>query len=582
MDKILDHECSPPGGRSARPTLWWRLRTMATLASAVGVLATGCGGGAGAGSDIAAVGARQQTSASTCSAAQVVVSIQSVRIKTTGGGWLEFPLPAPQPFNLLGGSADLLQSLGLRPLPTGDYSEVRLVLASADGSSFVQDSSGATAALGIPSASASGLKIKGAFQIPPGQLGDLSVSPLDACALRPTGNGRYMLDPVLNVQVAVSTPPAAGPQVGLSTAGTLAALPWGGFLSVISDQTAGTWSAQRITAGGAPVGPLVVIPSPLPNIDSVSFIALQGGGYAAVWPGDQITFGRFGEETLAFMLQTYTDAGVPIGSPVQIGATQPFFRWIGAPIAFPVAAPLPSGGFAVVWVNSTTGGLSLFVQRFSASASAASAAQVVAPDVSGELGLGALSTGGYMVTWDGGARAYTASDAAVGRAQSVGPRWGGTGPAAFPGSSPEIAPLSSGGAVVVWTSLVAGTAKAQQLLLAPDATALMGPAVVDGSGPLDPPPLAPAAAGLTDGSYVITWIKAGAGGTSEVHAQRFAAAGTSIGPDTRIDLAGTNPANPAVTATSDGGFVIAWTATGADGVRRDYMRTFTSAGLLPV
>lgn len=553
------------------------LRVAALIAAIVGGLAAGCGGGDGAGSAIGTVGARQVTTSSTCSLGEVLVSIERVRVKTAGGAWLDFPLATPQVIDLRVGSSAFLAALGLSPLAAGDYAEVRLVVSSADGSSSVQDGSGASAPLVIPSGSESGLKIKGAFNVPAGQVGDLALSGIDPCTIRQSGNGRYRLDSVLEAQVATAAPPpAAGPQVALSTAGTLTALPAGGFVAIRTTSTG--WDVQRISAAGTPTGPVVSIPGPTANLANTAFIALQGGGYAAVWPGDTITFERFGGETLALMVQTYTAAGVPVGSPAQIDGTQLFYRWISAPIAGPVAAPLLGGGFAVAWVKTTAGGLSLFVQRFNADGSAASAAQMVAPDVSGYLGIGALSTGGYVVSWAGGARAYSASDVPVGPAQPIAPHWGGT----TPGTPPAMAPLASGGAVVVWSSLVASSAKAQEQPLAPDATAIAPAAVVNGSGPFDPAPGAPAAAGLKDGSYVVAWIVVGASGAPEVHARRFSASGVPLGPDTRIDLAGTNPANPAVAATSDGGFVIAWTATGPDGVQRDYLRTFSSAGLLPV
>jgi hypothetical protein len=568
----------------ASTSAWGRsgLRAIAAAAALGGVLAGGCGGGTdAAANDVTAVGARQLTSAAICSVPQVMVAVERVRFRTAAGTWVDYPLSAPQFVNLRSGSPALLRSIGLGDLPAGDYSEMRLVLADADGSSYVQDGNGTTAPLMVPSGSTSGIKIKDAVHVPAGNVADLSLAGIDPCTVRMNGLGHYILNPVLDVQVAaVLAPPApppaeGGPQLPLSTAGALTALPGGGFISVLG-ATGSTWTVQRVSASGS-AGPVVTVQTPAPGIGGATFVALQGGGFAAVWVGDMLVFARFGGETFALMMQSYTDAGVPLGSPVQIGTTQPMDRWIGAPAAPPVATPLLGGGFAVAWVNSTTAGLSLLVQRFNADGTAASPAQVAAPDVSGYLGIGALTTGGYMVTWNSGARAYSASDLPVGPPQPVGPRWPGTGPAQFVGSPPSIASLAGGGAVVVWTSLVAMDAKAQHLPLAPDAAALATPAVVDGSGPFDPPPVAPAAAGLRDGSYVVVWVNGG------IQARRFASNGAPLGPVTRIDLSGNGPvASPAVTATSDGGFVVAWTGAGADGVVRDYMRAFSSAGLLPV
>jgi hypothetical protein len=81
---------------------------------------------------------------------------------------------------------------------------------------------------------------------------------------------------------------------------------------------------------------------------------------------------------------------------------------------------------------------------------------------------------------------------------------------------------------------------------------------------------------LADGGYVVAWIEVG-----EVHARRFAADGTPVGEETRINLVTTSSAGPVtVGAMAGGGFMISWSGVGADSLRSSYARVFPATGLL--
>ena len=79
---------------------------------------------------------------------------------------------------------------------------------------------------------------------------------------------------------------------------------------------------------------------------------------------------------------------------------------------------------------------------------------------------------------------------------------------------------------------------------------------------------APASATLADGSYVLVWTSAGQDGDGDgIFAQRFNASGERIGPEFQANTQPIGQQYQAeIGALSDGGFVISWTAnTGQDG-----------------
>ncbi|MBS0552590.1 MAG: hypothetical protein JSS47_08680, partial [Proteobacteria bacterium] len=76
----------------------------------------------------------------------------------------------------------------------------------------------------------------------------------------------------------------------------------------------------------------------------------------------------------------------------------------------------------------------------------------------------------------------------------------------------------------------------------------------------------PAAAKLTDGSYVVTWISNGQDGSDwGIYAQRFANNGEAIGPEFRVNSVTPNEQSwPQIAALSNGGYVVTWQDFGND------------------
>ncbi|MDF2464051.1 MAG: repeat domain protein, partial [Ramlibacter sp.] len=99
--------------------------------------------------------------------------------------------------------------------------------------------------------------------------------------------------------------------------------------------------------------------------------------------------------------------------------------------------------------------------------------------------------------------------------------------------------------------------------------------------------LAPVSATLNDGSSVVAWVS-NQTGTYDVYSQRYDAAGVGIGGETRVNVtvAGNQGTlsdiqkELAVTALSNGGYVVVWAGRGTASTTNDnvYMRVYSAAG----
>lgn len=194
-----------------------------TLALLLGGLLGGCGtdtssgnqATAGGGTPTAGVnitqsgssGSRQSsfslrlTDAAVDSAARVVVQFSAVQLKRKDGGWAKYDFANPLALDLLQlqgtKTADLLVHM---PIESGDYDEVRIFVDSTPMVNFIELASGATHELTIPSASFSGLKLRGDFTVPSNRAANLTIDfDLRRSILRVGISGNYNLNPVLRL-----------------------------------------------------------------------------------------------------------------------------------------------------------------------------------------------------------------------------------------------------------------------------------------------------------------------------------------------------------------------------------------------
>ncbi|MDL2355907.1 MAG: DUF4382 domain-containing protein [Pseudomonadota bacterium] len=149
------------------------------------------------------------TDAPACGFDAVNVTVNKVRVNQsatasdTDGGWTDITLSPAKKINLLNLTNGVLESLGNTPLAAGHYSQLRLVLDANAGTglanSVIPTGSSAEVTLVTPSATQSGIKLVNEFDVVAGQRVDL-VLDFNACkSVVTTGNGKYMLKPVVKV-----------------------------------------------------------------------------------------------------------------------------------------------------------------------------------------------------------------------------------------------------------------------------------------------------------------------------------------------------------------------------------------------
>ena len=159
---------------------------------------------------------------------------------------------------------------------------------------------------------------------------------------------------------------------------------------------------------------------------------------------------------------------MPNGMTAPASALGPEFlvnRYTAGEQANPSIASLPDGGFVIAWQSYNQGddeGLGIYAQRYDSSGHRASPeirVNTYTDDVQAGPSVAGLNDGGFVITW----QSYGAEGVAEGLAGVYGQRFdnanhrvGGnfranTETAGFQGLA-DVAPLSSGGFIVVWTS----------------------------------------------------------------------------------------------------------------------------------
>ena len=149
------------------------------------------------------------TDAPACGFDAVNVTVNKVRVhqsataSDTDGGWTDITLSPAKKINLLNLTNGVLESLGQTTLAPGHYTQLRLVLDANTGTglanSVIATGTTAEATLVTPSATQSGIKLVNEFDVVAGQRVDL-VLDFNACkSVVTTGNGKYLLKPVIKV-----------------------------------------------------------------------------------------------------------------------------------------------------------------------------------------------------------------------------------------------------------------------------------------------------------------------------------------------------------------------------------------------
>ncbi|WP_332827418.1 DUF4382 domain-containing protein [Ramlibacter sp.] len=184
----------------------WMVRAAAVTAA---LLLAACGGGGGGGDAGEGTLRVSITDAPACYE-HVFITVEGVRVHSSSSagegdaGWRELKLAAPKRIDLLDLTNGVLEEVGSMPLPAGNYSQLRLVLAENGGSTplanAVQPIGGTLVPLKTPSSTQSGLKLQVHFKVEADKLIDL-VLDFDACrsVVQRGTSDSYLLKPVINV-----------------------------------------------------------------------------------------------------------------------------------------------------------------------------------------------------------------------------------------------------------------------------------------------------------------------------------------------------------------------------------------------
>jgi VCBS repeat-containing protein len=300
---------------------------------------------------------------------------------------------------------------------------------------------------------------------------------------------------------------------------------------------------------------VAVTPEQLVNVYTVgeqsqpALALLADGGYVAVWRSADQNGTGFG-----LTAQRYNAFGQREGLPFFVETDT-----VGDQIE-PAVAGLPGGGFVVTWRNSRTDDVK--AQVFGADGAPAGSEILVNTEswsTQFQPAVAALPGGGFVVAWtsynddtftyDIRAQRFDAGGAAVGAEFTVN-----TTTAGFQ-DQPAVATLPTG-FVVVWQEPNGADIRLQRF---DAAGAKVGTETtvntVTANTQNDPKVVA-----LTGGGFVVVWASSSGDSSGYgVRAQLYDAAGAAVGTEFLVNQSELSTQwQPAVTATADGGFFVAW------------------------
>jgi Ca2+-binding RTX toxin-like protein len=320
--------------------------------------------------------------------------------------------------------------------------------------------------------------------------------------------------------------------------------------------------AQRYAADGSAVGAETRINTTTLNDQaSVAVAGLADGGYMVTWTSD----GQDGS-ALGIYAQRYAADGSAVGVETRINTTTASYQ------ASPSVTGLADGSYVFTWSSYGTG-VEIYSQRYAADGSKMGGETLVDSSAAsifrGKPAIAATGDGGYLIAWesfnqDGSgygiyAQRYAADGSKVGSETRINTTTAGSQ------HDVAIATLASGGYVITWASPDGSNDGVYAQRFAADGSALGGETRINTTtADLQQ---APAIAAMPDGGYIITWHSYNQDGSSYgIYAQRYDQNGVAVGVETRVNATTTSyQMAPAIAAQPDGGFVISWESPDAWG-----------------
>ena len=327
---------------------------------------------------------------------------------------------------------------------------------------------------------------------------------------------------------------------------SVAGLQDGGWVAtwkaVETDATAAEIVQRRYDAAGNALGTSILVNQTVEGEQSdADATALADGGWVVTWTSPD------GDQRGIFQ-RRFNEAGIASGPDLRVNGTAALTQF------GPDTAGLPDGGWVVGW--AATGGTVAF-RRYSSSGLPAGTETVVTP-----AGLSAATAAvaalddksdpndvRWIVLTENALfqRRYDKAGLVVGEVEA---------PSVPESASPTITGLADGGWVAAWT-MSDGDGHGIYLQHYGKTGAFRG-SVVRVNSETDNFQANPAATALSDGGFVVTWEER-VSGSFEVMQQRYDRDGAAVGPNLVVNstTAGDQRA-PAVTATADGGWLVAW------------------------
>jgi len=341
--------------------------------------------------------------------------------------------------------------------------------------------------------------------------------------------------------------------------------------------------AQRYNASGSPVGVETRINTYTNSYqESPSITALSDGGYVITWT----SYGQDGSE-YGIYAQRYNASGSPVGLETRINT------YTNSSQVNPSITALGDGGYVITWTSlgQDGSGSGVYAQRFNASGSPVGSETLINTYTNSDQSdpsIKALSDGGYVITWrsngqDGSdwgiyAQRFNASGSPVGSETLINTYTNSDQ------SYPSITALSDGGYVITWNSN--GQDGSGYGIYAQRYNASGSPVGLETriNTYTNSNQAGRSITALSDGGYVISWTSLGQDGSDwGIYAQRYNAAGSPVGSETRINThTNFEQFQPSITALRDGGYVITWTSDSQDGFGSGiYAKQFSSPNAAP-
>ena len=355
--------------------LFKRLPYAGLLVSALvvaGLAACGGGGDSGVTTNAATSGtlALSLTDAPACGYDEVNITVQKVRVHQSStandadAGWSEVVLNPARKINLLNLTNGVLLNLGQTPLPTGRYTQLRMILADNTGNtlanSVVPTGSSSEVALKTPSGQQSGVKANINIDIAENKLADF-VLDFDACkSVVTAGNsGQFLLKPVVSVIPRYISAVAGFVDASLANGSAAVSLQQGGVvIKATAPDSTGKFLLQPVGAGSyslvltAPGRTTAVITNVAVGTDTVTTVNASGTAFSLPVSTTGTAKGSAPVDTLVRALQVLSS-----GTTVEVSGR--FVDGITGAYSFPLAvnaplvAPYVAAPSALVFTSDT-------------------------------------------------------------------------------------------------------------------------------------------------------------------------------------------------------------------------------------